>query len=171
MSELTVAWPGHKSSSPEEAAEPKLTVVINSTEESKVLHAFGDEMTVLLSGADTGGKIAMCLSVTPPESGPPPHHHLNEDEWFLPLEGEVEFLIDGEWQAVAAGTAVYIPRGTVHTFRNSANEPLKMLIQTTPAGFETFFERCAEEFAKPGPPNMPRIIEISAEHGIHYIMD
>lgn len=171
MSELTVAWPGHKNNSQIETAETKAAVTIAKAEECKVLNAFGDEMTVLLSGADTGGNIAMCLSVTPPESGPPPHYHLNEDEWFLPLEGEVEFLVDGEWKAVAPGNAVYIPRGTVHTFRNSGSEPLKMLIQTTPAGFEAFFERCAREFAKPGPPDMARIVEISAEHGIHYIMD
>ena len=43
-----------------------------------------------------------------------------------------------------------------------------MLIHTAPSGFETFFARCAEEFAKPNPPDMSRIVEISAEHGIHY---
>jgi hypothetical protein len=40
---------------------------------------------------------------------------------------------------------------------------------TTPSGFEKFFARCAEEFAKPGGPNMPRIIEIGVEHGIHFV--
>lgn len=171
MSELTVTWPGHKNNSPASKEETKPAVTVAMAGESKVLNAFGDEMTVLLSGAETDGKLAMCLSVTPPESGPPPHYHLNEDEWFFPLEGEVEFLIDGEWQAVETGATVFIARGTVHTFRNSGSEPLKMLIQTTPAGFETFFERCAQEFSKAGPPDMARIIEISAEHGIHYIMD
>ena len=96
---------------------------------------------------------------------------MNEDEWFYVLEGEVEFLIDGTWQAVAVGSAVFAPRGTVHTFRNSGDKPLTMLTQTSPAGFETFFERCAEEFARPGPPDMERIVTISAEHGIHYVVD
>lgn len=171
MSELSISWPGYQPNSVPETGADKPVLKIATAESSKVLRAFGDEITVLLSGADTGGKFAMCLDVTPPQSGPPPHYHLHEDEWFFPLEGEVEFLIDGTWQAVEAGTAVFIPRGVVHTFRNSGAEPLKMLVQTAPAGFETFFARCAEEFAQPGPPDMARITEISAEHGIHYVTD
>ena len=38
-----------------------------------------------------------------------------------------------------------------------------------PAGFETFFSRCAEEFAKPGGLDMKRIVAISTEHDIHYV--
>ncbi len=34
---------------------------------------------------------------------------------------------------------------------------------------EVFFERIAEAFHQPGGPNMPRIIEISAEHGIYFV--
>lgn len=171
MTDLSIPWPGYHTNAASGGDAPKLAVKVASPASSKVLHAFGDEMTVLLSGADTGGRLAMCLDVTPPGEGPPPHYHLNEDEWFFPLEGEVEFLIDGEWRAVALGTAVFIPRGTVHTFRNSGAQPLKMLVQTTPAGFEVFFERCAAEFAKDGPPDMGRIMEISAEHGIHFVTE
>jgi len=43
-----------------------------------------------------------------------------------------------------------------------------MLIHTAPSGFETFFARCAEELAKADPADKARIVEISAEHGIHY---
>jgi hypothetical protein len=44
-----------------------------------------------------------------------------------------------------------------------------MLLTTTPSGFEIFFARCAEVFAQPGEPDMPRIIAISAEHGIEFV--
>lgn len=171
MSDLSISWPGYQTNSVSEADAGKRALKIATPEASKLLRAFGDEIIVLLAGEDTGGQFTLWLGVTPPEGGPPPHYHLHEDEWFLPLEGEVEFFIDGEWQAVAVGTVVFIPRATVHTFRNSGNGPLKMLTQTIPAGFETFFERCAQEFAKPGPPDMARIVEISAEHGIHYVTD
>ena len=52
------------------------------------------------------------------------------------------------------GSAVFMPRGVVHTFRNSGDKPLKMLIHTAPSGFEILFARCAEEYAKPNPPDM-----------------
>ncbi len=134
----------------------------------KVIRAFGDEITVHLSGEDTGGKYTMFTDVTPPGGGPPPHHHLNEDEWFYVLEGRAEFFRDGVWTEAPVGTAAYMPRGVVHSFRNPGDKPLRMLVQTAPSGFEVFFARCAEEFAKPGPPDMKRIVEISAEYGIHY---
>jgi hypothetical protein len=44
-----------------------------------------------------------------------------------------------------------------------------VLVSMSPAGFETFFSRCAEEFVKPGGPAMQRIVEISAEHGIYFV--
>jgi quercetin dioxygenase-like cupin family protein len=135
----------------------------------KVIRAFGDEVTIHLSGAETGGRFTMFTTVTPPGSGPPPHYHSNEDEWFYVLEGRVEFFIENKWTEVPIGTAVFIPRGAVHTFRNAGTGPLKSLIHTAPSGFETFFSRCADEFARPGGPDMGRIVEIAAEHGIHFV--
>ena len=44
-----------------------------------------------------------------------------------------------------------------------------MIVHAAPAGFEVFFERIAEAFHAPGGPDMPRILAISAEHGIHYV--
>ena len=84
-------------------------------------------------------------------------------------EGRVSFLVDGQWQEVRAGGVVFAPRGSVHTFKNVGDKPSRMTVSTSPSGFETFFSRCAEEFAKADGPNMERIVEISAEHGIHYI--
>jgi hypothetical protein len=48
---------------------------------------------------------------------------------------------------------------------------LRMWILTTPSGFETFFSRCAAEFARPGGPDMPKVIGFSAEHGIHFVQE
>jgi quercetin dioxygenase-like cupin family protein len=137
-------------------------------DQGKVMRAFGDEMTLLLDGEATGGAFAMMHNVTPPGGGPPPHSHEREDEWFYPLEGRVEFLIDGKWEEVPAGSAVYMPRNSVHTFRNVGDVPLKMLIQVTPSGFEKFFADCSEEFAKPAGPSMERIGEIFAAYGLRF---
>lgn len=138
-------------------------------EAQKVIHAFGDELIFHLTGAETGGKATLFTDITPPGGGPPPHYHSNEDEWFLVLEGRADFFLDGVWQEMPVGTSLYIPKGTIHTFRNAGDTPLKMLTQTSPAGFDRFMEASAVEFAKPGPPNMERILEISAEFGLHFV--
>jgi len=137
-------------------------------EKARVIDAFGDTATFHLTGAETGGRFAMFTNITQPGGGPPPHRHENEDEWFHVLEGEAEFFSQGEWTSVPVGSSVFMPKGSIHTFRNAGTTPLKMVIHTAPAGFETFFSRCSEEFQKEDGPNMERIMEISAEHGISY---
>ncbi len=110
----------------------------------------------------------MCTSEVAPGTGPPPHWHEKEDEWFLVLDGRAEFFKDGTWTEVPPGTAVFIPRGTVHAFRNPGDTPLKQVIHTAPSGFETFFSRVAVAFNAERGPDMEAIARISAEHGVHY---
>lgn len=143
-------------------------VVINRPADSPVVSAFGDQMVLHLSAEETGGRFTMWTNITPPGGGPPPHYHENEDEWFWPLSGEAEFLKDGEWIKVPPKTAVLMPKGSIHSFRNPNDEPLEMLIQTVPGGFDKFFNECSQEFAKGGPPDMGAIVAISAKYGIHY---
>jgi quercetin dioxygenase-like cupin family protein len=145
--------------------------MIMRQDEARVLRAFGEEVMIHLDGERTGGKLTMWTEITPPGGGPPPHYHLNEDETFHVLEGRVAFLMDREWHDVGPSGTAFMPRGVVHTFKNVGDEPLSMLIMTMPSGIERFFARCAEEFAKPGePPEMARLVEIGAEHGIHFLL-
>jgi quercetin dioxygenase-like cupin family protein len=133
------------------------------------LHAFGDVLSVLLGGDQTGGTLSVMLDVTPPGAGPPPHVHANEDELFLVVEGRISYFVEGRWTEVGVGGAVYLPRGSVHCYRNVGATPSRQWILTTPSGFERFFARCADEFARPGGPDMNRIVEISREQGIDYV--
>lgn len=134
-----------------------------------VLNAFGEQVIVQLSGAQTGGHLVVWTEITQPGGGPPPHYHLNEDEWFHIEEGRVAFFHDKEWHELGPGGSAFMPRNSIHAFKNVGDTPSRMRISASPAGFETFFARCAEEFAKPGEPDMPRIFAICAEHGIHFV--
>ena len=136
--------------------------------EAKTYTAFGDQATFLLTGDQTGGRYTMFRYVVAPGGGPPLHRHDGEDEWFLVLEGRAEFYESGIWSEVPVGGAVFMPRGSVHSFRNPGDTPLTLLIHTAPSGFETFFSRCAAEFEKEGGPEMERIFLIAAEHGISF---
>ena len=149
---------------PQPAGRP----VIVPAGRGEVLRAFGEEVTVKLGGAATAGLLSLWVETTPPGGGPPPHFHLNEDELFLVHRGRVQFLVEGQWVEPGEGAVVYVPRGNVHAFRNAGQSPSTMWILTTPSGFETFFARCAAEFARPQGPDMDRVIGIGAEHGIHF---
>ncbi len=137
----------------------------------RLLRAFGEEVTILLDGEQTGGRLTMWLETTPPGGGPPLHFHINDDETLHVLEGRLGFFQNSKWIEVDPGGTVFVPRGQLHTFRNVGDKPSRMLLSTTPAGFDVFISRCAEEFAKPGGPDMHRVFEIAAEHGIHFVKD
>lgn len=149
----------------------ELSTMARAPDKGRHLRAFGEEVNILLGGTETGGRFTNFLEVTPPGGGPPPHYHESEDSWYFPVAGRVEFLLDGEWSEMPMESMVFVPQGTLHTFRNPGETPLKMLIHTVPSGFEVFFERCADVFAEPGPADMERIMQISSEHGIHFVTD
>lgn len=143
--------------------------VFTQSSQARVFHAFGEQMTLLLDGAQTGGQFTSFVEVTNPGGGPPPHWHDREDEWFYILEGRMSFLMNGEWIEAGAGDTVFAPRGKVHTFKNNTATPTRMLIHAAPSGFEQFFIEAAAEFAKPGGPDIPAAIAIAEKYGIHFV--
>jgi quercetin dioxygenase-like cupin family protein len=142
---------------------------IAKADQIRVIHAFGEEIRIHLGAEQTGGLLAMFTELTPPGGGPPPHWHENEDEWFHVIEGTVSFLVEGQWTDAHPGDTVFAPRETVHTFKNNTSNVTRMVIQTSPAGFEKFFAEEAEEFAKPGGPDMQRVMQIADAYGIHFV--
>jgi mannose-6-phosphate isomerase-like protein (cupin superfamily) len=140
--------------------------------EAQVLHAFGEEIMILLDGErSTAGKLTMWTEITPAGGGPPPHYHLNEDETSHVINGRVAFFLNEEWNEVGPGGSAFMPSSVVHTFKNVGDQPSRMLIATTPSGIGKFFARCAEEFAKSEKPDMSRLFEIGVEHGIHFVQE
>ena len=50
--------------------------------------------------------------------GVDPHTHADHTDSFYVIEGEVEFLLDGEWRRGGPGTFFSAPPGVEHGFRN-----------------------------------------------------
>jgi quercetin dioxygenase-like cupin family protein len=148
--------------------QPSLSPVTVAPGQGRVIHAFGAEFTLLLGGEQTGNEFMLASVITPPGGGPPPHYHLREDECFILQEGRVLLLTEGVWREIGPGTVIFLPRNSVHTYKNIGETPCRMLEYVSPAGFERFFARCAEEFGRAGGPDKARIVEISAEFGIYY---
>jgi hypothetical protein len=88
--------------------------------------------------------------------------HADEGEW---IEGRYRFVMDGVESEVGPGAVVYLPRDCVHSFQNIGDTPARHWALLTPSGFETFYARCAEVFAAPGPPDLARIAAITRGHG------
>lgn len=142
------------------------TMIIPKSE-APVLRAYGDELQFHLGAAQTG-VCTMFTDTTPPGGGPPPHFHVNEDEWWFVLEGQVEFFNSESWTRVAPGGAVFMPKNSLHTFRNAGDQPSRQITLTAPAGFETFFKDSAALFEVSGAPDLQHIREVGAAGGIYF---
>ena len=98
----------------------------------------GGVYTILLAGADTGGRFCLVEMRVPPGGGPPPHRH-DFEEMFRVLEGEVEFGFRGERVVARAGETVNVPANAPHAFRNASAAPARLLCLCAPAGQEELF--------------------------------
>ena len=80
-------------------------------------------------GAALSGQVGVVQGKLPPGGGfQIPHWHEDLDEVFYVLEGEIEFLLDGELRLASAGSTVFVPAGTVHAFRNAGDRPARQLV-------------------------------------------
>jgi len=97
---------------------------------------------MLATGEQTGGSYSLMWELCPRGSGPTPHFH-DQDEQFYVLEGEITYLADGQELRATANSFVLIPRGTVHSFRVDS-ETATLLNSYTPAGFERVITELGE---------------------------
>jgi uncharacterized cupin superfamily protein len=92
-------------------------------------------------GPPLGAQFAILESELPPGGGfRSAHWHEDLDEAFYVLEGELEYLIDGEWRPAPAGTTVFVPAGNVHAFRNVSERPARHLVVGPPGAVELIAE-------------------------------
>ncbi len=131
----------------------------------QIIPVFGEPIEILIDGEMTGGRSTTIIQTSPPGGGPPPHSHANEDEVFFVLEGEYEFLQNGEWAKAEPGVPVFGKRGLFHTFRNAGTTEGKMLIFITPSGIEKYF---AEISPLTMPWDMAQLLDISEKFGISF---
>jgi mannose-6-phosphate isomerase-like protein (cupin superfamily) len=64
------------------------------------------------------------------------HVHVDEDDAFYILEGELTFRFGDDAVAAPPGTFVLVPPGVEHGFRNDGTVPVRMLNVHAPAGFD-----------------------------------
>lgn len=132
---------------------------------------FPDAITlkILLSGEQTGGTLAIFEDVVEPGVGPGRHIHHHQDETFFFLEGDFIAEVEGKLYKFKPGDVAFIPRGTVHAFKNAGKTPGRLQYVFTPAQsieqmFRDFYEAMNDGSLSP-----ERMAEISANHGQEFV--
>jgi quercetin dioxygenase-like cupin family protein len=75
------------------------------------------------------------LAELPHFEGVDPHTHSDHTDSFYVLEGELEFLQDGEWQRVGPGTFLSVPPNVEHGFRPCGSSFRLLNFHTPRVGF------------------------------------
>jgi mannose-6-phosphate isomerase-like protein (cupin superfamily) len=80
--------------------------------------------------------VVMIGAMAAGDPGPPLHIHPHTDEGFYIAEGEMTFEIGDREVVAGAGSFVFVPRGVVHTARNSGPGPMRGVLLLSPGGAE-----------------------------------
>ena len=127
------------------------------------LNVVGEHITVLAAGHATSS-YQIFLQEGPEGSGPIPHTH-PWDESFFVIRGEVEFSLgDDSARAAGSGTLVHVPAGVKHWFRWRTGGGAMISI-TSGTCASAMFTDIDREIA-PDQPNVQRLMEIAARHGL-----
>lgn len=90
-------------------------------------------LRILLTGDQTGGSMEVFEDVVQPDIGPGRHIHNHQDETFFFLEGAFDVEIDGKLHHMTPGDVAFVPRGTVHAFKNVGKIPGRLRYVFSPA--------------------------------------
>jgi mannose-6-phosphate isomerase-like protein (cupin superfamily) len=129
--------------------------IVRDRSKGDAFWVLSDHYRIKVSSGETLGSLAVVEIIAFPQNGPPPHIHHREDESFYVLDGEFSVFVDDRPFQVTAGAFVYIPKGTLHTYRNTGSRPGRLLVTLTPGGFENFWREIgmvAQQDSVPPPP-------------------
>lgn len=76
--------------------------------------------------ATSDAKFTTGMSVYPKDKGAPLHYH-NCDEQVTLLEGEGEVEVDGNVTPLVRYDSTYVQAGKIHAFRNTGEQPMRIL--------------------------------------------
>ena len=104
---------------------------------------FGPVTILVRASAETTGGAFTVFEEVPPLVDTPLHVHARDDELFYVLEGEHVFQVGDEELRAGPGGVVFAPKGVPHAQRRVVPGEGRLLIQTSPAGFDGFFRELA----------------------------
>jgi quercetin dioxygenase-like cupin family protein len=127
-----------------------------------------NRVRIHISGAETGGALALLEETGPPGDQPPLHVHHHEDEGFYVLDGELTLWVGDAVHVLRAGEGILAPRGVPHTLRVGDSEA-RWLVMSSPAGFEDFVRAIATPEPPTTMPDPEELARAAAAHGIEIL--
>ncbi len=121
-----------------------------------------------LAEQDSGDLSLMERTLPPGGRRPPPHRHTNCSEAYFVLDGLVSVTVENEDLAVGPEGFVLVPRGTAHTFGNSASGAARLLVIHAPA-MDAYFAGLHDLWNRDEPPSPDQERALMARFGMEAV--
>ncbi|MGJ3507709.1 cupin domain-containing protein [Enemella sp. A6] len=152
---------------------PKERLRVVRHDEREELWFLGEYTDFIITGAMTEGRLLVYTHDALPNSAPPLHEHIGEDEILILIEGSITFWAADQEHTLYGGDAIVLPKDLPHTFR-VGTEGARYMVLTSPANFENFVRDMSVPATfrgpEPGfeftPEYTQRLNETAAKHGI-----
>ena len=132
--------------------------------EGKIVSLFGVRFCYKITGADTGGRMAILEVEIPPSTLVKPHAHSREDEFTVVLSGTVGVRTGNQVLEAGPGSYLAKPRGVPHAMWNAGSAPATVAEILSPAGLEGYFEALAPILTEHRTP--PEYYQLAEDYGI-----
>lgn len=121
-------------------------------------------VTILVDPSNTGETTFCVLTQTlDPGALVPPHHHQKAEQVLFVVSGRGAITLGDHEVEASPGSAVHVPKGTVHSITNTGDAPLTILEATSPPGFQEIFR----EMHRVAEPTLDDITRMGARHDIN----
>ena len=98
----------------------------------------GSQFTFIVTSEESGSSYCAMELLVWPKRGAGLHLHEEADEQFYVIEGNLTYTIAGQTFPVTTGDIIFIPRKTLHSFKNGT-APARLLATFTPGGIDRLF--------------------------------
>ena len=126
-------------------------------------------LKVLLKASQTNGSHAIFEDIVESGVGPGRHIHHHQDETFFFLEGIFDVEVGGKLYQMKPGDVAFIPKGTIHAFKNAGENQGRLRYIFSPA---LTIEEMFREFYKAlnaGELSEKIMSEIALKHGQEFV--
>lgn len=127
----------------------------------------GGQHTWKVTTAETGGAFFVFEDAMQAGKVTPMHRHLDADETFYVLEGEIMLDINGERRTLGAGGIAVMPLGVPHAFKVTTPKARTLCLYTPGIG-EDFYRAASEpapEGSAPVPVDFDRVRAAASQTG------
>jgi mannose-6-phosphate isomerase-like protein (cupin superfamily) len=109
-------------------------IIVNRQRAAVIKTPHGSEIRPLIDRTTTSiERCSLAEEVLPAGAKVGRHYHLETEEVYYILHGEGRMTVGSEVKEVAAGDAIFIPRGSAHTLENTSQAAMTILLVCGPA--------------------------------------